>query len=152
MTKSLVLVANARRARCFERDGAGSDLAELVSFVHPQERHAGRAAAGDVSGDAGKGHGRTAHSGTQFEPRTSVRMAERQEFARELAKYVNDAVAGRKCDSLVLIATGPMLGELRSCLGNAARKVLKASFPSDLTRLQGRKLSARIDSALGLPG
>ena len=151
MVKSLILVANARRARFFERDGAGSDLTELATFVHPQARHSGRPAAGDASGDAGKGHGRTAHSGTQFEPRTSVRMAERREFARILAKYLNDAVAGRKCDSVALIASGPLLGELRASLGAAARKMLKVSVPSDLTRLQGRELTARVDSAMALP-
>jgi protein required for attachment to host cells len=152
MAKSLILVANARRARCFERDGPGSEPTELFAFVYPQARHSGRPAAGDVSGDAGKGHGRTAHGGTQFEPHTPVRTVERRMFARELAKYVNEAMAGRQCDSLTLIASAPMLGELRSSLGAPARKILKASLTGDLTRLQGRELGARIDRASALPG
>jgi protein required for attachment to host cells len=148
MNKTWILVSDARRARCFERSGPHSALTELECFVHAQQRHAGAPASGDVSGDAGKGHGRTGHAGTQFEPKTASRTVERREFARQLAKYINQGVAEHRCASLVLIATGPMLGELRPCLSHDAEKALKTCVVSDLTRYQGEQLRERIDDAL----
>ena len=152
MKKSWILVADARRARCFERAGASPVLTELADFVHAQERHAGRPAKGDVSGDAGKGHGRTAHSGTQFEPRTDVRTLERHSFARELAQYINEGVEQHRCDSVVLIASAPMLGELRLALSHATEKILADSVARDLTHYQGAELFERIDAALAPAG
>jgi len=152
MEKTWILVSDARRARCFERSGSHAALSELQCFVYAQERHAGAPPSGDVSGDAGKGHGRTGHAGTQFEPRTQSRTLERREFARQLAQYINQGVAKRQCASLVLIATGPMLGELRPCLSHDAEKILKTCVASDLTRYQGEALRERIDDALKIPG
>ncbi len=61
-----------------------------------------------MTGAAGKGHGRTAHAGTQFEPHTEPHAKERAVFSREIADYINDAVAARRCTALVLIATSPI--------------------------------------------
>lgn len=148
MGKSWILVGDAHRARCFERGAAGSTLKEIDDFFCPQQRHAGAPSAGDVSGDAGKGHGRTAHSGKQFEPHVDAHAAERHAFARQLAKYLNDGVAQGRCASLALIVSGPMLGELRPLLSSAAQQVLRASVARDLTLYQGRDLAERIDDAL----
>ncbi len=148
MNKNWVLVADAHRARCFERNASDHSLTELASFVYPQDRHAGAPPGGDASGDAGKGHGRTGHGGTQFEPRTELRAAERHEFARQMAKHINDGVAAQACTSLALIASGPMLGEIRPMLSHGAEKILKHCVASDLTRYQGPELRARIDEAL----
>ena len=76
---------------------------------------------------------------------------ERARFARQLADYLNEGVAGRRCNALVLIATSTMLGELRPCLNHAAEKAVKRSIVSDLTRYQGADLRQRVDQALQLP-
>ncbi len=151
MKKTWILVANAECARCFERHGKGLALTELADFVHPQTSLSGAASGGDLTGAAGKGHGRTAHAGTQFEPHTEVHAKERNDFARLLADYLNRGVAEQRCDELVLIASGPMLGALRPCLSPAADKLLGLSVASDLTRYQGSELKQRIDHALQLP-
>lgn len=151
MKKTWILVANGERARCFERHGKGLPLTELADFVHPSLSLAERASGGDHSGAAGKGHGRTGHAGTQFEPHTAADEKERSDFARLLADYLNRGVAGQRCDELVLIATGPMLGALRPGLSPAADKLLGLSVASDLTHYQGSELKQRIDHALELP-
>jgi protein required for attachment to host cells len=151
MGKTWILIADARRARCFERHGTDHALSELVDFVHPQTSLGGAASEGDLTGEAGKGHGRTGHAGTQFEPHTVARAKERASFARQLAAYLNEAVAEQRCTGLVLIAPSPMLGELRPCLSNAAEKALKRCVASDLTHYQGPELKQRVDDALQLP-
>jgi protein required for attachment to host cells len=118
--------------------------------VHPPTNLASQPPVGDRSGDAGKGHGRTGHAGTQFEPHTDARAKERGNFARQLADYLNEGVAAQRCNGLVLIASNAMLGELRPLLNSAAEKALKSSVASDLTSFQGPELTKRINQALQL--
>ena len=151
MDKTWILIANAERARCFERHATDHSLTELIDFVHPQTSLTGEAGGGDLTGAAGKGHGRTGHAGTQFEPLTEAHAKERGIFARQLADYLNEGVAGQRCNALVLIASSPMLGELRPCLSSAAEKLVRSSVASDLTLYRGPELNERVDRALQLP-
>lgn len=151
MNTTFILIADAHRARCFERDAHDHTLHELADFTHPHASLAGTASGGDLTGAAGKGHGRTGHAGTQFEPRTDASAKDKHTFARQLAGYLNEAVAAQRCKDLVLIATSPMLGELQPSLSVAARQVLRRCVVSDLTHYQGAELKQRVDQALALP-
>ena len=151
MEKTFVLIANAERARCFERHATYHSLNELIDFVHPQSSLTGMASGGDLTGEAGKGHGRTGHAGTQFEPRTDDHAKERAKFAKQLADYLNEAVSANQCHALMLIASSPVLGELRPCLSPAADKLVRRCVTSDLTRYHGPELKERVDHALQLP-
>lgn len=152
MEKTWVLIANSERAHCFERHGPEHALTELVDFVRPHVPLSTRTGEGDLTGAAGKGHGRTAHAGTQFEPHTEAHAKERAIFSRQIADYINNGVATQRCTSLVLIATSPMLGELRSRLSAASKKLVRSSIVSDLTTYVGPELKRRVEDALRLPG
>ena len=151
MDKTWILIANAHRARCFERRSPDHTLNELSDFLFPQTDALKPDPAQDRSGDAGKGHGRTGHAGTQFEPRTEAHAKQRAGFARELADHINQAVTTRQCSALVLIAPAAMLGQLKPALNPVARLALRDCIDSDLTRYQGAELKARVDHALRLP-
>lgn len=151
MDKTWILIANSERARCFERQAAEHALTELTDFVFPRASLSGQAEGGDVTGAAGKGHGRTGHAGTQFEPKTPVEEKARSSFARQLADYLNDAVTGKRCSAVVLIASSPMLGEIKPLLNLAASHALKRSIASDLTQFTGLELKKSVDRALELP-
>ena len=152
MEKTWILITDAHRARCFERKAADHSLHELADFVHAKNKLATEAAGGDLTGEAGKGHGRTGHAGTQFEPHTEVQDKERNTFARELADYLNTGVAQQRCNALVIMATSPMLGDLKPHLSPAADKVLKRCITSDLTHYTGPELKQRVDLAMQPPG
>ena len=151
MKNTWILLANAHHARCLERDDPHAAPTELADFSYPRSRLTPGPQAGDISGDAGKGHGRTAHSGTQFEPHTDQQSKGRAEFAQLLADYLNLGVEQQRCGSLVLIATSPMLGELRQGLSATAQRLLQRCVPVDLTRYQGPELRQRIEHVLELP-
>ncbi|MGA8515189.1 MAG: host attachment protein [Burkholderiaceae bacterium] len=151
MANTWVLIANAQQARCFARHAIKHTLSELACFVHAHERLSDVPSKADLTGAAGKGHGRTGHAGTQFEPHTSVQGKERSDFALQLAKYLNEGVAARRCDALMLITTSPILGELRLHLSDAAQKALRNCVASDFTRYEGVDLEARVNQALQLP-
>lgn len=151
MPTTWILISDAHRARCYQRDRASASLTELADFVAPQKTLAQVANGGDLTGAAGKGHGRTGHAGTQFEPQTDEQAKVRATFARQLAHYLNQAVAAHECPAVVLIASSPMLGELRPRLSAAAQKVLTRSVAKDLTHFSGPELEARVARALALP-
>jgi len=147
MAKTWILVTNAHRARCFETDVRSDELNELADFIYPHASSGHQAQAG-LAADAGKGHGRTGHAGTQFEPHQDQDAKERHGFARQLADFLNQGVAARRCAQVAMIATGPMLGELRQSLSPAASQALQRCVTNDLTSYQGAELKRRVQLAL----
>jgi len=140
MDKTWVLITDAERARCFERDATDHRLNELADFVHPHASLQGK-----------NGHGRTGHAGTQFEPHTEAHAKERADFARRLADYLNKGISEQRCQALLLIATSPMLGEIKPHLSRESEKMLLTAIASDLTHYNGRELEKRVNKALRLP-
>jgi protein required for attachment to host cells len=148
MNKTWILITDAHRARCFERDAQNHVLVELSDFIYPGTHIANAADRDDVSSATGKGHGRTGHAGTRFEPHTEIQDQAQHSFAKQLAHYLNQAAGEHRFHELVLIATPPMLGALRPALSPAAEKMLKRSVASDLTHYTGPALQERVDHAL----
>lgn len=138
-----LLVANAARARCFERDPENGHLRELAGFVHEQSR-----LKRSQLGDDRPGHAMKGGASTQFEAHTDVHQKHREQFARELAAYLDEAALAHRYDKLVLIASTPFLGELRAQLGDASRRCMVTSQALDLTELGGRDLESRVRSAM----
>ena len=151
MNKTWILISDAHRARCFERDNADASLTELADFVFPAKSLQQVASGGDLTGAAGKGHGRTGHAGTQFEPHTDVSVKARASFAHQLAHFLNQSVEAHECPALVLMMSSPMLGEIRPVLSHAAEKALKRCVAIDLTHFSGPELKERVTRALQLP-
>ena len=151
MSNTWILISDAHRARCFERDNTDHSLTELADFVFSQKSLQQAASGGDLTGEAGKGHGRTGHAGTQFEPHTALHVKERASFAHQLAHFLNQSVEAHDCHALVLMASSPMLGEIRPVLSYAAEKALKRCVAIDLTHYTGPELKERVTRALQLP-
>jgi protein required for attachment to host cells len=139
-----VLVANAARARCFERDDENNALRELAAFVHPQSRLKGQALGADRGGLVHKGV-----ASTQFTPRTDLHEKEHTQFARELASYLEEAALAHRFPGLALIASNPFLGELHSRLGESTTRLLTKSVALDLTGYRHGELERRVTQALG---
>ena len=148
MDRTWVVVANAARARLCEFNPRDASLTELQDFVHAAGRQKGSALATDRPGHTEKGQ---ASVRTSFEPHTEVHHKEREHFARELARQLDDAIAQRHCPALALIASNPFLGELKAQLGNAAAKAVVATVPTDLTHCDMAELTSRVKEILTQP-
>ncbi len=149
MNNSWIVLANAARARIFERDPQGHRLDEVADLVHSQSREHGRDLETDRPGHAQKAHGDAGHAGTAFEPHTDARRREHVAFALEVSHYLEQAVAQGRCAEIALIVSDPFLGELKSHLGTASRRVVHAIVPRDLTSFAGADLTYRVNEALG---
>lgn len=139
-----LVIANAARARVFERDDANGAIREIDDLVHPASRAKEAALGTHPPGRVRKGVASTA-----FEPHTEPHARERARFAHELARKLEDAALARRMPDLVLIASNPFLGKLKAALGPAAGAILKASVVGDLTLLQGAELEHRVSQLLG---
>jgi protein required for attachment to host cells len=147
MSVTWVLIANGRRARFFERDPHKADFGELADFIYPY----GIAAHQTGLGSSRVDHGRTAHGGKQVEAKTNSSHRSHRNFALQLAGFINQGITDHRCDTVALIATDHMLGELRKLLNEGAAERLRCSVAADLTRLRGSELQNRIRDALTLP-
>lgn len=128
MPDTWILLANGHRARFLQHDSAEGALIEWARFIYPAANLSMRAGAVQSLAKVGKAHTR---------------------FARQLADYLNKAVADRRCDQVALIASSPMLDVLRPMLSPGVHDILLNCVDSDFTHCQGNDLQHRIQQALG---
>ena len=139
-----IVVANASLARCFERASPVAPLVPLVSMEHPESRQHARELEDDRPGRSQKDDA----GGTSFTPRTESKEREREQFARQVANFLEEGVEAHRCAGVVLFASNPFLGELQSHLGDGVRKQLNATHALDLTALPLGELEQRVKRAL----
>lgn len=144
--KNWIVVANGARARILEEPDMGVGVppryVHVVDLVHPESRQKGSELASDAPGRVtGSGHG--LGSG-KFVPRTDPREKERDRFALDVARWLDDGVADGRCAGIVLVASNPLLGELKSHLGHQARKAVLRTLAADYTSLGDAELAARL--------
>lgn len=135
--KKWVVVANSARARVLEMAPVGMPCVHVADMVHPESRLKGhelsRDRAGQVAGGQGLGSG-------EFSPRTDPREREQDQFAGEVAALLDAGVAEGRCGGLVLVASNPFLGLLKSRLGEQAGKRVQSTLPHDYTALSDAEL------------
>jgi protein required for attachment to host cells len=142
MKKNWLVIANASRARVLEEADEPGAYTHVADLVHPQSRMKGEQLNRDRPGHVeGVGHG--LGSGA-FLPRTDPREREHDRFARELASALNHGVAEGRCAGLVLVASDPFLGHLKSHLNVQSRKMLLRTVASDYTALRDDELAQRL--------
>lgn len=139
-----IVVANAARARVFERNDENQALREIADCVHTPSRQKA-----STLGDDRPGRVRKSDASTAFAPHTALLEREHQRFAREVAQLLETAALDHRLPGLVLLASNPFLGELKAELGDAARRQLKHSVPIDLTLYRDGELEQRVTRALG---
>ena len=140
-----IVLANAARARIFEAQGERKPR-EVAGLVHPGSRLKAGALTHDRAGHCerlGSDGG-----GSSYQPPTDPRQKQHQRFAHELAQAVHEGVSGRRCDTVMLVASNPFLGELRSALSGAVRPAVVDCVAKDLTELETPDLQRRLAEML----
>lgn len=148
MTTTWIVLANASRARVFEARDDGAAPAEVLDLTHPESRLHG-AELGSSRAGHGERHGPDgSQGGTAYPPRTDPRDKAHEAFARELAQRLREALAGARCERLVLAASSPFLGALRAALDPATAAAVVRSEAVDLTTLAAPALRARLQELI----
>ena len=147
-TVTYILVADGARARLYANYGVGKGLQPVSGATHKADlHHHDREILSDKPGRAfnSVGEGRSA-----MEPQTEWQRFEKHKFAREMAKVLDAAAANKAFDRLILVAPPATLGDLRTELGDATRKMVTAELPKDLTRHAERELPQHLDAVLAV--
>ena len=144
--RNWLVVANAARARVLEEADAPGRHVHVADLVHPQSRQRSHeieaARGGDRPGHVeGAGHGL---GSAAYLPRTDPREREHDRFARELAHLLDDGVASGRCAGIVLVASDPFLGHVKSHLGRQAAKALLRTVAHDYTALDDEEVVRRL--------
>ena len=133
-----VLLADAARARLFERDPDTGALRELLDDVHPASRLNAAARGHDRPGRGARGEQRVV-----FAPTDEAARRELQHFADEIARQLEAAGGGRPLP-WALLASSPFLGRLRQALAPAVAAALVLHRDLDLTALPLHALEPRL--------
>jgi protein required for attachment to host cells len=148
--KNWLIVANSSKARFLEEPDTPGAYVHVADLVHTQSRQKGSdletAAPGHVQGGA---HGSGSSS---YDHRTDVRERERDRFAQQVAVALNAAIAAGHCAGVVLVASNPFLGHVKSHLSEQARKALLRCVASDYTALHDAELAQRLGPVNAMGG
>lgn len=130
--RTLILLADGRRARLFDEPRRGGPLTErsewLAGVSVPHLASPGPR--GGVHDSLGAGSHTTAHAGGHEKAETA--------FLVELAKHLDSVFAKQRADHLIVIAAPKALGVLRRQLSAGLKAKLALSEPHD-------RLSASVD-------
>lgn len=149
-----VVVADAARVLVFEK-GRERSLSLVKAFENP----AAHLRVSDMEGDQpgrvfasnSKSHG--GHQGAA--PRHSYASEEDpkqhalEKFAKELARYLEQARTEKQFERLTLIAEDRFLGRLRSEFGRPLEALVAHTHAKDFAWLEGHALEERIRQLLG---
>jgi protein required for attachment to host cells len=147
-TVTYILVADGARARLYANHGVGKGLQPVSGATHRADlHHHDREILSDKPGRAynSVGEGRSA-----MEPQTEWHRFEKHKFAREMARVLDAAAANKAFDRLILVAPPATLGDLRTELSDATRKMVSAELPKDLTRHAEQELPEHLGSVLAV--
>ena len=141
---SWIVVSDASRARVYSGELREDAWSLVKNFEHPEGREMSSEISptsppGRMQQDSATGGRRTA-----LEPRTWPKEAEAQRFAQHLATYLEEAIAKRQFDYLVLVAPPHFLGTLKGALGRQAAKHVRATVDKDLSMLDAAELRQRL--------
>jgi protein required for attachment to host cells len=139
-----ILVGDASRAKLFAAELREDDWSLVKDFEHPEAREPGR----EIGPQAPPGRMLKSKTPggrhTALEAHTSPKEVESERFARQLGTYLEDAVARRQFDYLVLVAPPHFLGVLKNALGQQAAKHLRSTVDKDLSTVDAAELRKRL--------
>jgi protein required for attachment to host cells len=143
------LVADAAQARIFAQDNPKERLVGVdeAVFHNPDTSHHSRELGSDRPARSFESVGKARHA---IEPKHDPRRAAAANFAREIARFVEQKAIEKSYDRLVVVAPPHMLSDLRKALGEKAKALLVAEVDKDLTKIPVHDLPGHLESAIPL--
>lgn len=129
MESTLMLVADSRRARIFVAD-TPSKLQEIEDFVHTESRLYGL----DMTSDGpGKASGVAGAGGYAYQGRIDLKEQEAINFAKSLAKHLDEERNSNKFEKLMINSDPSFLGQFRNQLSDQNRKAVCFELDKNIT-------------------
>jgi len=143
--KTWIIVANACRAGAFTVQPDCS-VTERLAFHNPAGRSKAQDLVSDRPGRLVKGRGREILSA--YDPRTSPREIQLNDFARTIADQLDAALSRNEFEHLGVIAPPEFLGILRSELTERVSRCVGVEIAKDLEHATGEEFSSAVSSLI----
>ncbi len=141
MKPDWILIANATHARLLRRESGGL-MVVLETFEHPE----GRSKVSELADDKmGRENSDSSFGGSAYQPRVDAKQKEHARFACQLADHLEQQAQQGHFRSLVIFASSPFLGELKTELGATTARLLSATHDLDLTSFGLAELEQRVE-------
>lgn len=142
-----IVVSDGARARIFVNEGRGTGLRpafanDFMADHRPSHELGGREPGRGKASADGPRHG--------IEPTSDAHDQLKVEFARDMARVIEDGMGRQAFDSLVLVAPPRMLGNLRAELPKAVIKRVSAQLDKDLTQVPIHALPCHLEAVVTL--
>lgn len=147
MKSTWIVVADNTCARIFTADTPASALAEIESLAHLEGRLHDRDMTTDLSGRMKTPNG----VGHAFEPATTPKKHEADEFASRLAKHLEAARSTNRFEQLLIVAEPSFLGLLRNRLPDQARKAVCFELDKNITGQSPEEIRKHLPAYLPNP-
>lgn len=145
MAQYWILVADSAKARLFSRNKKFSEIEELETLVHPESRLHRQDLVSDRPGQVQES--KTPGESANEEP-TDPKVAEAQQFARELTRHLREGRVAGKFHHLVLVADPKFLGMIRKSLDHDTKNCIVAEVNKSLVRESTEAITRAVDAAL----
>lgn len=143
-----VLVADGTRARILASGGPGRGLHPVPGQEFAVEIPPTHEIGSDRPGRAFESASPTRHA---IEPRVDRHRFEKERFAHEIAKVLDQAAQSGTFAHLVLVAPPQALGDLRAALDERTRALIAGEINKDLTAHDDREIAAQIRERFPIP-
>jgi len=141
MRKQWIVVANGSLVRIHSRSGVLDPLVALETIELPDNRATDRDYPCDRQDDECIDNGSAAEP---FDAHTFTRHRLAHKCARELARRLEEGVVDREYDTFWLIASNPLLSEIKACLNRGVAHRLQWTHGDDFTGLDATTLDRRL--------
>lgn len=145
--KTWILIADGARARIVAYDGPAKGLSPALSHDFATSHAPTR----DFGTDKpGRGQGGDSGSHHALDSKVDWHTYEKDRFAGELAKTLEEAHIRSAFDDLVLVAPPKTLGALRKALDGKVKDTVSAELDKDLTHLTIQELGEHLGDVVRL--
>lgn len=146
-TTTWILVADGARARVFVNLGPSKGIEALEGATIEADHRADREIMSDKPGRSFESVGDTRHA---YEPRHDPHRELKRSFAEALAAMLDEKLAEKAYDRVVLVAPPATLGDLRAALSGAVRGAVYAELDKDLTNTPVAELPKHLGAVMAV--
>lgn len=141
MSGTWILVAHRGGARLFETEGAAGGLTLVQDVAHPEGRMQDRELGSDEPGRGFDSHG--SRHAFQQEQGPAARVTE--QYAKHLAKLLDDGRVTHRYRKLVLVAEPHFMGLMRAALSSETASLVTAAINKDLGHVSVHELPSHLE-------
>jgi protein required for attachment to host cells len=146
-TTTWILIADGARARIYANHGPGKGVEAVEGAEFAGDHRPDREIMSDKPGRTFESVGTTRHA---IQPHHDPHRELKRDFSEELAAMLEQQLAQKAFDRVILVAPPPMLGDLRAALSDHVQAVVYAELDKDLTKVPQAELAGHLGSVLAV--